>query len=309
MIVVSGAAGFIGSALVRRLLEEGEEVLALDNFLSGSRRNLEPLLGEPRLRLLEHDVTNPLEVPGKVEGVLHLASLASPVFYRRHPVETLLSGALGTLNMLRLAAEKKARFLFTSTSEIYGDPEVHPQPEDYHGNVDPTGPRSMYDESKRFGEALTSAFGRRGVDAVIARIFNTYGPGMRADDGRVVPAFITRALAGRDLEVHGDGSQTRSFCYIDDMVEGLLLLFRSRLSGPFNLGNPEEVSILELARRIIRLCGSPSGIVHVERPPQDPGRRRPDISRIRRELGWQPRVPLDEGLRKTIEYYRAQRGS
>lgn len=307
MIVVSGAAGFIGSGLVQRLLADGEEVLGFDNFISGRRENLGGALSKPKFRLAERDITEPLEVDGPVDGIFHLASIASPIFYWRYPVETLLSGALGTLRMLELAEKKGARLLYTSTSEVYGDPEVHPQTENYRGNVDPVGPRSMYDESKRFAEALVTAFRKRGVSAVIVRIFNTYGPGMRADDGRVVPAFITRALEGGDLEVHGDGSQTRSFCYIDDMIEGLVRAFRSDAEGPLNIGNPEEVTVLELARRTIELAGSSSGIRHVERPSQDPSRRCPDIALIKKSLGWQPRVPLDEGLKRTIEYFRALR--
>lgn len=307
MIAVTGAGGFIGSALVRRLIADGFEVTGLDNFISGRRENLEELSGNNRFRLIEQDITQPFDVPGELEGVYHLASIASPVFYWKHPVETLLSGALGTLRMLELAEARNTRLLLTSTSEVYGDPEVHPQTEDYRGNVDCTGPRSMYDESKRFAEALTVAFGNRGVNGAIVRIFNTYGPRMRPDDGRVVPAFISRALAGEDLEVHGDGTQTRSFCYVDDMVEGLVQVFNSDLSGPYNLGNPQETTIIELARIVVDLCGSPSGIRHIERPEQDPTRRCPDIGRVRSDIGWEPRVNLEEGLRKTIEYFRALR--
>lgn len=308
MLVVSGAAGFIGSALARRLLADGEQVLGLDNFISGRLRNVEDLVKQPSFRLLEADITRPVEVAGAAEGVFHLASIASPVFYARYPLETLASGALGTLNMLQLAAAKGARLLLASTSEVYGEPAVHPQPEHYFGNVDPVGPRSMYDESKRFAEALTAAYGRTGLSTVIVRIFNTYGPGMRADDGRVVPAFITRALAGQPLLVHGDGKQTRSFCYIDDLVDGLLAVWRSAHAGPFNIGNPQETSVFDLARIVIRLCGSASRIEHVERPAQDPSRRCPDISRVSQLVGWRPRTPLEAGLLRTIEYFRAAAG-
>jgi dTDP-glucose 4,6-dehydratase len=304
-IVVSGAAGFIGSHMCDRLLADGHSVVALDNFLTGSRRNLAHLEGQPRFRFLERDITQPFSIEGPVDGVVHMASPASPKDYLEHPIETLDVGSIGTRRMLDLAREKRARYLVTSTSECYGDPLVHPQVETYWGNVNPVGPRSCYDESKRFTEALTMAYHRKhGVRTNIARIFNTYGPRMKLDDGRVVPAFLDQALRGQPLTVFGDGSQTRSFCYVSDMVEGLCRLMLSEERYPVNLGNPNEMTILEFAQRIRRMTGSRPEIVFQPLPEDDPKQRRPDIAKARALLGWEPRVPLEEGLRLTVEYFR-----
>lgn len=303
--VVSGAAGFIGSHLCDRLIAEGHEVVGLDNLLTGSRRNVEHLAGHPRFRFLERDVTQPVALEGEVDGVLHLASPASPRDYLDHPIETLDVGSLGTRNLLELARRHGARFLLASTSECYGDPLEHPQSETYWGNVNPVGPRSCYDESKRFAEALTMAYHRvYGLRTNIARIFNTYGPRMQLDDGRVVPAFIEQALKGGPLIVYGDGSQTRSFCYISDMVEGLYRLMFSDERYPVNLGNPQEMTIRDFARYICRVAGIAERIEYAPLPEDDPKRRRPDIAKARRVLGWEPQVPLEEGLRLTLEYFR-----
>jgi len=307
-IVVSGAAGFIGSHMCDRLLADGHSVVALDNFLTGSRRNLAHLEGQPRFLFIERDITQPFSIEGPVDGVVHMASPASPKDYLEHPIETLDVGSVGTRRMLELAREKRARYLVTSTSECYGDPLVHPQVETYWGNVNPVGPRSCYDESKRFTEALTMAYHRKhGVRTNIARIFNTYGPRMKLDDGRVVPAFMDQALRGQPLTVFGDGSQTRSFCYVSDMVEGLCRLMLSEERYPVNLGNPNEMTILEFAERIRRMTGSQPEIVFQPLPEDDPKQRRPDIGKARALLGWEPRVPLEEGLRLTVEYFRGLR--
>jgi len=304
-IVVSGAAGFIGSHMCDRLLGDGHSVVALDNLLPGNRRNLAHLEGETRFRFIERDITQPFSIEGPVDGVVHMACPASPKDYMEHPIETLNVGSIGTRRMLELAREKGARYLVTSTSECYGDPLVHPQVETYWGNVNPVGPRSCYDESKRFTEALTMAYHRRhGVRTNIARIFNTYGPRMKLNDGRVVPAFLDQALRGQPLTVFGDGSQTRSFCYVSDMVEGLCRLMLSEERYPVNLGNPSEMTILEFAERIRRMTGSQPAIVFQSLPEDDPKQRRPDIGKARALLGWEPRVPLDEGLRLTVEYFR-----
>ena len=306
--VVTGAAGFIGSHLCDRLIEEGHEVVGLDNFITGSWQNIVHLAGHPRFEFREHDVTQPFDVEGEVHGVFHLASPASPAMYLRYPIETLRVGSLGTENALLLALKRGARFLLASTSECYGDPLEHPQKETYWGNVNPVGPRSCYDESKRFAEALTMAYHRRyGLKTTIARIFNTYGPRMQLNDGRVVPAFIDQALSGRPLTVYGDGSQTRSFCYVADLVDGLYRLIFADEPYPVNLGNPEEMTILEFARLIQALTGNQVGIVFVPLPEDDPKRRQPDITKARELLGWQPRTPVKEGLRLTIEYFRALR--
>jgi len=305
-IVISGAAGFIGSHMCDRLAAENHHIVAMDNLLTGSERNLAQLEGHPLVRFVRHDVTEPVVIEGSVDAVLHMASLASPKDYLGHPVETLEVGSTGTRNMLELAREKGARFLFTSTSECYGDPLVHPQVETYWGNVNPVGPRSCYDESKRYGEALTMAYHRTfGVRTNIARIFNTYGPRMKLDDGRVVPSFVDQALRGAPLTVFGDGSQTRSFCYVSDLVEGLRLLMESEERYPVNLGNPAEITILEFAERIRRLTGTGSETVFRPLPEDDPKLRRPDISKARRLLGWEPRVSLEEGLASTIAYFRS----
>ena len=305
-IVVSGAAGFIGSHFCDRLLAEGHTVVGLDNFLTGSRRNVAHLQPEPRFELREQDITERFAVDGPVDSVANLASPASPKDYLEHPIETLDVGSLGTRRMLELALEKNARFLLTSTSECYGDPSVHPQVETYWGNVNPVGPRSCYDESKRFAEALTMAYHRKhGVRTNIARIFNTYGPRMKLDDGRVVPAFLDQALRGLPLTVFGDGSQTRSFCYVSDLVDGLYRLMQSDERYPVNLGNPCEMTIREFADYIRRFTGNDREMVFRPLPEDDPRQRKPDIGKAKAVLGWEPRVTLEEGMRQTVEYFRA----
>jgi dTDP-glucose 4,6-dehydratase len=305
--LISGAAGFIGSHLCDRLLQDGHEVVGLDNFITGTRRNLEHLAGHPRFRLVELDVASPISIEGPFDHLWHLASIASPKHYLAHPIETLESGSLGTRNMLEIAFREKARFLISSTSECYGDPLEHPQKETYWGHVNPVGLRSCYDESKRFAEALTMAYHRaRGIRTNIARIFNTYGPRMALDDGRVVPAFLEQGLRGEPMTVFGQGTQTRSFCYVSDLVEGLVRLGSSDERMPVNLGNPVELTILEFARRIQRLTGSKAGIVTLPLPADDPQQRCPDISKAKALLGWEPAVSLEDGLRETVEYFRAQ---
>ncbi len=304
-VLITGGAGFIGSHLCERFLAEGDDVICVDNFLTGSPANIEHLIGHERFTFIKLDVTNYIHVPGKLDAILHFASPASPVDYLELPIPTLKVGSLGTHKALGLAKEKKARFLLASTSEVYGDPLVHPQNEDYWGNVNPIGPRGVYDEAKRFAEALTMAYHRaHGVETRIVRIFNTHGPRMRLKDGRVVPNFIAQALRNEPITVYGDGSQTRSFCYVSDLVEGIVRLLRSDYSGPVNCGNPTEVTILEFARRIKALTGSRSEIVFRELPVDDPKVRQPDITRARTILGWEPKVGLEEGLRHTIEYFR-----
>ncbi len=304
-IAVSGAAGFIGSHMCDRLLTEGHTVVALDNFLTGSPRNLSHLEGHRRFRFVEQDITLPFAVDGPVDGVINMASPASPKDYLEYPIETLDVGSIGTRRMLELAREKDARFLVTSTSECYGDPLVHPQVETYWGNVNPVGPRSCYDESKRFAEALTMAYHRKhGLRTNIARIFNTYGPRMKLDDGRVVPAFLDQALRGLPMTVFGAGSQTRSFCYVTDLVDGLYRLMLSSERYPVNLGNPTEMTILEFAEHIRRMTGTSSAIVFEPLPEDDPKRRKPDIGKARAVLGWEPRILLEDGLRHTVEYFR-----
>jgi len=304
-VVVTGGAGFLGSHLCQRLLAEGCEVVAIDNFLTGSPVNVEHLLEHQRFRLVRADITDYLHVPGPVDQILHFASPASPIDYLKLPIETLKVGSIGTLHALGLAKEKGARFLLASTSETYGDPQVHPQPETYWGHVNPVGPRGVYDEAKRYAEALTMAYRRaHGVDTVILRIFNTYGERMRPNDGRAIPTFIRQALAGEPLTVAGDGAQTRSVCYVDDLVAGILKLLRSELVGPVNIGNPAELTVLVLAQRIIALAGSPSEIRFIPRPEDDPSVRQPDITLARTQLGWEPRVSLDDGLSRTIDWFR-----
>ena len=303
-LVVSGAAGFIGSHLCDRLLAESHSVVGIDNLLTGSLRNIAHLAGHPRFQFVQHDVTTAPPVEGHVDGVLHLASPASPKDYMQHPIETLEVGSAGTRNMLELARRWEARFLLTSTSECYGDPLVHPQRETYRGHVNPVGPRSCYDEAKRFAEALVMAFHRvHGLRTNIARIFNTYGPRMQLDDGRVVPAFIDQALRGQPVTIFGDGSQTRSFCYVSDLVEGLYRLMLSEERYPVNLGNPVEMTIREFAEEVCRLTGARYEVQHRPLPEDDPKKRRPDIAKARRVLGWEPRVTLEEGLRLTIKYF------
>jgi dTDP-glucose 4,6-dehydratase len=304
-IVVSGAAGFIGSHFCERLLAEGHTVVALDSLLTGRRTNLEHLPAESRFAFIEQDIVQPFRIEGPVDAVVNLASPASPKDYLEHPIETLDVGSLGCRRMLELALEKGARFLLSSTSECYGDPLVHPQVETYWGNVNPVGPRSCYDESKRFAEALTMAYHRKyGVATNIARIFNTYGPRMKLNDGRIVPAFLDQALRGDPITVFGDGTQTRSFCYVSDLVDGLYRLMHSSERDPVNLGNPVELTVLEFAEAIRSLTGSSSEIVFRPLPQDDPRQRKPDISKARRLLGWEPQVPLEEGLRLTAEYFR-----
>jgi dTDP-glucose 4,6-dehydratase len=303
--VISGAAGFIGSHLCDRLIEQGHQVIALDNLITGHLANIEHLVENPAFKFIEQDVCKAINISGSIDRVLHLASLASPVDYLNHPIETLESGSTGTRKMLDVARQHSAAFLLTSTSECYGDPLEHPQSETYWGNVNPVGLRSCYDESKRYAEALTMAYHRvHGMRTNIARIFNTYGPRMALNDGRVVPAFIDQALRGAKLTVFGDGSQTRSFCYVSDLVQGLLLLSESDERYPVNLGNPVEMSILEFANRIRARFGNRVGTEYKPLPSDDPKIRRPDISKAKRVLGWEPQVGLDEGLTKTIEYFK-----
>ncbi|MBI4910186.1 MAG: SDR family oxidoreductase [Acidobacteria bacterium] len=306
-ILISGAAGFIGSHLCDRFLAEGHEVVALDNLITGSYANLDTAGGHPRFRFYEHDITQPFDMDGPFDAVCHLASLASPKFYYAYPIATLESGSTGTRNMLEITRRDNARFLLTSTSECYGDPEVHPQVETYWGNVNPVGPRSCYDESKRYAEAMTMTYHRvYGLKSTIARIFNTYGPRMALDDGRVVPAFIDQALRGEPLTVYGDGSQTRSFCYVRDLVDGLVRLLMSEERYPVNLGNPAEMTILEFAHHVRDAVNPGLPIQFQPLPQDDPKRRRPDIGKARRILGWEPLVGLDEGMRDTVEYFRSR---
>jgi dTDP-glucose 4,6-dehydratase len=305
--LVTGGAGFLGSHLCERLLDEGLHVVCMDNLITGSLANIEHLVGRIGFTFIHHDVTNFIHVPGRLDYILHFASPASPIDYLHLPIQTLKVGSLGTHKALGLAKAQGARFLLASTSEVYGDPLIHPQPEGYWGNVNPVGPRGVYDEAKRFAEALTMAYHRHhGVDTRIVRIFNTYGPRMRANDGRVVPAFICQALAGEPLTAFGDGTQTRSFCFVDDLIEGIWRLLRSDYADPMNIGNPAEMTVLEFARQIIRLTGSRSEIVFRPLPVDDPKVRQPDISLARRVLGWEPKVPLERGLASTIEYFRTQ---
>jgi len=304
-VLVTGAAGFLGSHLVDKFLALGYEVLGLDNHITGHPQNLSHLASHPRFRFANQDVTRYIEVEGPLDGVLHFASPASPVDYLELPIQTLKVGALGTHKALGLALAKQARLLLASTSEVYGDPLVHPQPESYWGNVNPVGPRGVYDEAKRFAEALTMAYHRyHDLDTRIVRIFNTYGPRMRPNDGRVVSNFIVQALRGEPLTIYGDGSQTRSFCYVDDLIEGIVRLFERGTPEPTNLGNPHEFTVRQLADRVLQLTGSKSEIVRRPLPTDDPRVRQPDISYARRTLDWEPTVRLEEGLRRTIEYFR-----
>lgn len=305
-ILITGAAGFLGSHLCDRFVREGYQVIAMDNLITGSLRNIEHLLKLEHFEFHHHDVTTFVHVPGKLDYILHFASPASPVDYLRIPIQTLKVGSLGTHNLLGLAKDKKARILVASTSEVYGDPLVSPQSEDYWGNVNPVGPRGVYDEAKRFQEAMTMAYHRtHGVDTRIVRIFNTYGSRMRTYDGRALPTFIRQALAGEDITVSGDGSQTRSFCYITDQVEGIFRLLHADYHLPVNIGNPDEISILQLAQDILKLTGSTSRIVFQERPVDDPTQRRPDIALAQSLLGWAPQVDRTEGLLQTIAYFKS----
>ena len=308
--LITGGAGFIGSHLARFLLARDCDVVAMDNFLTGTLDNVARLRSNPRFEFIRHDVTSYIDLEGPLDWVLHLASPASPRDYLEHPIQTLKVGSLGTHNALGLAKAKGAGFLIASTSEVYGDPLVHPQREAYWGNVNPVGPRGVYDEAKRFAEAITMAYHRtHGVSTRIVRIFNTFGPQMRLHDGRAIPAFITQALAGAPVTVYGDGSQTRSFQYIDDLVEGIWRLMGSSVSDPVNIGNPHEMTLLDLAKRIIRLADSRSEIVFQPLPEDDPPVRQPDITRARTLLGWEPRVDIDEGLALTLEWFRGKLGA
>jgi dTDP-glucose 4,6-dehydratase len=309
-VVVTGGAGFLGSHLCTALLDRGDEVVAVDNLATGRVENIEHLFGRDGFRFVHHDVSEYLWVPGEVDAVLHFASPASPRDYLELPIQTLKVGSLGTHNGLGLAKDKGARFLLASTSEVYGDPQVHPQPEDYWGHVNPVGPRGVYDEAKRFAEAISMAYARTHDMAVrIVRIFNTYGPRLRAHDGRVVSNFIDQSLRGEPLTIYGDGTQTRSFCYVDDEVRGILALLDSDLEGPCNIGNPDEFTVRELADIVVELTGSGSEIVHEDLPVDDPAKRRPDITRARTELGWEPKVDLREGILRTVEWFRDAQSS
>jgi dTDP-glucose 4,6-dehydratase len=309
-VLITGGAGFLGSHLCDLFLDRGHEVIAMDNLLTGSLDNIGHLFGRPGFQFVHHDVTNFIHIPGPLDAVLHFASPASPVDYLRFPIQTLKVGSLGTHKALGLAREKKARFLLASTSEVYGDPLVHPQPESYLGNVDPLSTRGVYDEAKRFAEAMTMAYRRyHGLETRIARIFNTYGPRNRIDDGRVVPTFVAQALRGEALTVFGDGAQTRSFCYVSDLVEGIWRLLHSDHDRPVNIGNPQEMTIAEFARLILEITGARCEIIHRPLPEGDPRVRQPDITKARELLGWEPKVEIREGLRRTIEYYRARLGA
>ena len=304
-VLITGAAGFLGSHLTDRFLRDGHTVVGLDNFITGNPDNIAHLTGNDRFEFLRHNISTYTYVAGNLDGVLHFASPASPVDYLEHPIATLKVGALGTHNALGLAKAKGARFFLASTSEVYGDPQVHPQPESYWGHVNPVGPRGCYDEAKRFAEAMTMAYHRyHGVDTRIVRIFNTYGPRMRPRDGRVVSNFIVQALTGEPLTIYGDGSQTRSFCYVSDEVEGIYRLFMNGDSNPTNIGNPNEFTVRQLAELVVELTGTKSDIVRQPLPTDDPKVRQPDISRARQMLGWEPEVPLREGVQRSIDYFR-----
>jgi dTDP-glucose 4,6-dehydratase len=306
-VVITGGAGFLGSHLCDRFLAEGWEVICMDNLITGDLRNIEHVTGRPDFHFYHQDVTEFIHVPGPVHAVMHFASPASPIDYLELPIQTLKVGAMGTHKALGLAREKNARFLLASTSECYGDPLVHPQKEDYWGNVNPVGPRGVYDEAKRFAEAMTMAYHRyHKVQTRIVRIFNTYGPRMRLNDGRALPAFMSQALKGEDVTVFGDGSQTRSFCYVDDLVDGIYRLLHSDEVYPTNIGNPGEMTIQQFAERVIKLTGSKSKIVNKPLPVDDPKVRQPDITKARRILGWEPRYDLDTGLAKTLDYFRSR---
>ena len=303
--LVTGGAGFLGSHLVERLLADGQEVVCVDNLLTGRREHVEMFQDNPAYSFVEHNISLPLYVDRPVDVVMHLASPASPIDYLEHPIPTLKVGALGTHHALGIAKLNKATFFLASTSEVYGDPQIHPQPEGYWGHVNPIGPRGVYDEAKRYAEAMTMAYHRtHGLDTSIVRIFNTYGARMRPTDGRAVSNFIVQALRNEPITVHGDGSQTRSFCYVSDLIEGFVRLVKSREHQPVNIGNPEEYRVVELARMIVEIAESKSEIVFTARPVDDPNVRRPDITRAREVLGWEPVVPVREGLRRTVEYFR-----
>ncbi|MHC1737030.1 MAG: UDP-glucuronic acid decarboxylase family protein [Ignavibacteriaceae bacterium] len=305
--VVTGGAGFLGSHLCDKLITEGMKVICIDNLITGNPDNISHLIGNDNFQFIKHDITNFIHVTGQVDYILHFASPASPIDYLKLPIQTLKVGSLGTHKVLGLAKEKNATFLLASTSEVYGDPDVHPQKEDYWGNVNPIGPRGVYDEAKRFAEALTMAYHRyHGIPTRIVRIFNTYGPRMRLNDGRALPAFIGQALSNQDLTVFGDGSQTRSFCYVSDEVEGIYRLLRSDETEPVNIGNPDEITVKEFAEEVIKLTGSKSEISFKELPEDDPKVRQPDISKAKAILGWEPKVTREEGLKRTIQFFKKQ---
>jgi len=304
-ILITGGAGFIGSHLCDFLIEKGHDVICMDNLITGNLRNIKHLRKNKKFKFVKHNVTKYIKINGKLDYVLHFASPASPIDYLEFPIQTLKVGALGTHNALGLAKDKKAKFLLASTSEVYGDPLVHPQPESYWGNVNPIGPRGVYDEAKRFAEAITMAYHRfHRLDTRIARIFNTYGPRMKADDGRVVPTFIVQALKNKPITIFGNGMQTRSFCYVSDLIDGIYKLMLSDVAEPVNLGNPEEYTILDFAKKIIKITNSKSRLVFKELPVDDPKLRRPDISKARKLLGWEPEINVDEGLKLTVEYFK-----
>ena len=304
-ILITGGCGFIGSHLCKKLVERGDFLICVDNFITGFRNNIEELLSNPNFKLIEHDISNPLYLDYKLDWVLHFASLASPKYYLKYPIKTLKSGLLGTYNCLGIAKAKKAKFFLASTSEVYGDPLISPQPEEYTGNVSIVGLRSCYDESKRAAESLTYAYMRQhNLDVRVVRIFNSYGSNMNPDDGRVVSNFIVRALKGEDLTVYGKGEQTRSFCYIDDLVGGILATMEVDYKWPLNLGNPEELKIIDLAKLVLKLTNSKSKIKFLDLPEDDPKRRCPDISKAKKILNWQPKISLEEGLKKTIGYFK-----
>lgn len=305
-ILITGAAGFLGSHLCDRFIREGYKVVGMDNLITGNLRNIEHLFPNPDFDFYHHDVSKFVHVPGNVDYILHFASPASPIDYLKIPIQTLKVGSLGTHNLLGLARVKKARFLIASTSEVYGDPLVHPQNEDYWGNVNPIGPRGVYDEAKRFQEAITMAYHTyHGLETRIVRIFNTYGPRMRLDDGRALPAFMHQALTGQDITVFGDGSQTRSFCFMDDLIEGIYRLLMSDYAYPVNIGNPVEITIKEFAEEVVALTGSKSRIIYKPLPTDDPKQRKPDITRAREILGWEPKVSRSEGLKVTLDYFKS----
>lgn len=305
-ILITGAAGFLGSHLCDRFMSEGFQVIGMDNLITGDLRNIEHLFGKKNFEFQHHDITKFVHVPGDLDYILHFASPASPIDYLKIPIQTLKVGSVGTLHCLGLAKEKNARILIASTSEVYGDPLEHPQNEEYYGNVNAIGPRGVYDEAKRFQESITMAYHRfHGLETRIARIFNTYGPRMRLNDGRVIPAFIGQALRGEDLTVFGDGSQTRSFCFVNDQVEGIFRLLHSDYSDPINIGNPDEITILDFAKEIINLTGTDQKIVFKELPKDDPMQRQPDITRAREVLGWQPKISRSEGMKITYEYFKS----
>ena len=304
-VVVTGGAGFLGSHLCRALLGRGDEVLCIDNLITSTLNNIDDLVGHARFTFYENDVSNFVWVPGDIDAVLHFASPASPADFERIPIQILKVGSLGTHNTLGLAKAKRAKYFLASTSEVYGDPQVHPQTEDYWGHVNPIGPRGVYDEAKRFAEAMTMAYHRaHGLEVRIVRIFNTYGPFMRPNDGRAVSNFIVQAIRGEPVTIHGDGQQTRSFCYVDDEVSGFLALLDSDITGPVNIGNPVEFTVNELAQTVIEVTGSSSEICHLPLPADDPGQRRPDITLARKELGWEPHIQLREGLEQTAAWFR-----